>query len=72
MAGHRHATGRPKRQGTGALARRRLASAQTAEDQLAAAYALFRVSARGDAPRMRRAAEFLTALSNGGGDGHRE
>jgi len=70
MAGHRKATGRPRRQGAGARARSRLSAAMTAEDQLAAAYDLFRVAARGRAALMRRAAEFLISLSDGDSHGH--
>ena len=68
MAGHRRQRGRPRRQPPGSRARERLSSAVTAEDQLAAAYDLFRMSVRRaqgqERPRlMRRASEFLTGLA---------
>jgi hypothetical protein len=72
MAGHRKAKGRPVRQPSGARARSRLASAATAETQLAAAYDLFRVAARGRSGLMREAAQCLLGLINGGSHGHGE
>ena len=66
MAGRRKAKGRPPRQAPGVRARSRLASASTAEQQFAAACDLFRVTAKGNAQLMRRAAETLIGLSNGG------
>lgn len=76
MAGHRKRTGRQPRSQPGRRARERLSSAVTAEDQLAAAYDLFRTAVR-CAPvperpgRMREAAQFLTRLAaaSGGSDG---
>jgi hypothetical protein len=72
MAGHRKQRQRPARQEPGSAARSRLAAAVTAEQQLAAAYDVFRVAACGQAPLMRRAAESLLALIEGGGRGYGE
>ena len=72
MAGHRKAKDRPPRQVPGARARGRLSTAATSEEQLAAAYDLFRVSARRRPALMRRAAALLVGLSNGDGDGYGE
>lgn len=75
MAGHRKRTGRPRRAEPGQRARLRLSAAVTAEDQLAAAYDLFRSAAR-RAPAlerpglMRRAAEFLAGLATESNGGH--
>lgn len=80
MAGHRKGSGRPARQGARPQRRRaRLASALTAEEQLAAAYDWLRSSLRrradaGERSRvMREVAEFLAhralALDCGSGDG---
>ena len=68
MAGHRKQQGRPRRSQPGRRARERLSSAVTAEDQLAAAYDLFRSAVRyAPAPerpgRMREASQFLTRLA---------
>ena len=68
MAGHRKATGRPQRQEPGVRSRSRLESAATAEEQLAAAYDLFRLVARREDPAerarvMREASEFLARLA---------
>jgi len=68
MAGHRQQHHRPRRSQPGKRARDRLSSAVTAEEQLAAAYDLFRTAARRAAsherPRvMREAAEFLAGLA---------
>lgn len=62
MAGHRKKTGRAPRQQPGVRARGRLSSAATADEQLAAAFDLFRLVARRSTERarlMREAAEFL-------------
>lgn len=68
MAGHRKRSGRPRRSQPGERARIRLSAATSAEDQLAAAYDLFRSAARrapaAERPRlMREASQFLAGLA---------
>lgn len=70
MAGHRQQSGRPTRtQSRQDRNRNRLASATTAEEQLAAAYDWFRMSARrvkdvgARGARIRHVAEFLASTA---------